>query len=201
MDTVTMVDDLLEDGSVLLIRVIKDGFKVTGACWISTVDDGRWILYISSPKVDEDGPLLSYRKVLQSLRSIGETSITSSNIVLIGNSHPIAMGIRGVKLAPYAVKKVSRVSPPLLGGAIVQDAFIYHPDMFTEPEEVMESEESCPPQGTSSQPVLPATSQELQDDPTQSGALVDDEDEADDEDIVLRNRKKEDDNSPKRDGI
>jgi len=85
----SLVDSLIDDGGKLINRMKKDGIVVTVAAWIKAEESNRWMLYISSPIVDEMGPIASYRLVQDTLRSLGLIEITTTDVVLIGKSHSI----------------------------------------------------------------------------------------------------------------
>ena len=85
----SLVDSLIDDGGKLINRMKKDGIVVIVAAWLKAEESNRWMLYISSPIVDEMGPIASYRSVQNTLRSLGLIEITTTDVVLIGKSHSI----------------------------------------------------------------------------------------------------------------
>jgi hypothetical protein len=126
MDTVTLVESQIDDGEMLLDRLGAEGFVVRAACWVKPVEEDRWSLYIATPAVDERGPLAAYGEVLRVLRSLGKVSLTSSDIKLVGEKHPVAQGLLDI-LRDFSGWTSSRARRPLLGGIPVEDLYVYPP--------------------------------------------------------------------------
>ncbi len=126
MDTVTLVDSQIDDGQVLLDRLGDEGFVVRVACWLKPVDPDRWSLYIASPVVDEKGKFEGYRKVGGVMRSLGEIGITSSDVYLVGEKHPLVRDVLAI-LRRFPDGKPPRSQGFLLGGIPVEDLYVYPP--------------------------------------------------------------------------
>lgn len=94
MDTVTLVENQIEDGQRLLDRLQERGFAVLAACWVKPVEEGRWCFFIASPVRDQKGPLAGYGEILDALRSLGHVWIDSSDITLVGERHPLVRDVR-----------------------------------------------------------------------------------------------------------
>jgi hypothetical protein len=101
MDTVTLVENQIDDGQRLLTRLAEEGVDVRAACWGKPFDKHRWSLYIATPAVDEKGLLRAYGPVLRILRSLGDVSITDSDINLIGAKHPMAEAALAFRRFPH----------------------------------------------------------------------------------------------------
>src|SRR5262245_43079155 len=116
MDTVTLVRSQLDDGQRLLDLLGESGFVVRAACWVKPEDEDRWSLYIATPAVDETGGTLpAYRQILPVLQCVGSDWITSSNIKVVGDKHPIVQDVREVlQRFPHSMPIPS--PRPLLGG-------------------------------------------------------------------------------------
>jgi hypothetical protein len=97
MDTVTLVENQIDDGQRLLDQLVNKGVAVRAACWVKAVDEDRWSLSIITPAIDEKGPAAAYREVLSVLRSLGKVWITTSDITLIGEQHPFARDVLGLQ--------------------------------------------------------------------------------------------------------
>lgn len=117
-----MVGQLIEDGASL-IRGLKDaGARVASACWIRSGEDEKWVLYLSLPMVDRDGPLASYRTVQKILQSTNATKLGVSDVVIVGEDHPIAKSILG--LGPRRIASV-QTKPILIGPVLASGFYIY----------------------------------------------------------------------------
>jgi hypothetical protein len=124
MDTVALVANQIDDGRRLLDRLGEKGFVVRAACWVKPFEKDRWLLYIATPSVDEKGKLEAYRQLTPVLRSLGDDWVTSSDVTLVGEKHP---------LVPYALEILRRFSHktpirsplPLLGGIAAEEVFVY----------------------------------------------------------------------------
>jgi hypothetical protein len=124
MDTDTLVDTLIEDGRRLVSQLIEDGMTVLAACWVKSADEPRWTLYIATPLIDQEGPLAAYREVVRVLRSLGETELSTSDIVLIGEKHPITSDVLSI------LRRHSGINPtwtrrPSLGGFPIEEVYVY----------------------------------------------------------------------------
>ena len=54
MDTTTLVDGLIEDGSRIVEQLPQDGFEVTAAFWLKAAEDEQWYYYIVSPVAESE---------------------------------------------------------------------------------------------------------------------------------------------------
>ena len=124
MDTVTLVENQIDDGQRLVGGLKKEGIVVGAACWVKPVDEDRWSLYIATPIVDEEGPLAAYRKVFRVLRSLGIESITSSDIQLVGAKHPLVLDSLDILRRSPRLKPM-RSPQPLFGGIPVEELLVY----------------------------------------------------------------------------
>lgn len=126
MDTITLVENQIEDGQKLLDRLSESDFSVRAACWVKPIDEDRWSLYIATPVVDEKGAAQAYREVYRVLRSIENVWITDSDIKLIGETHPITNGLLDI-LKRSNGKISTRSRRPLLGEFPIEEAYVYPP--------------------------------------------------------------------------
>jgi hypothetical protein len=127
MDTVTLVENQIEDGQKLLDRLREDGFDFRAACWVKPVEEDRWSLYVATPVVDQVGVLEAYRQVLRAFRSLGEVWISDSDIKLIGEKHPVAQDVFDL-LQRFPGRTPLRIRPALLGGIPFEDeVYLYAP--------------------------------------------------------------------------
>ena len=121
MDTDALVERLIDDGRQLVARLAEDGVRVTAACWVKPGDD-QWSLYISTPLVDESGPLAAYQAIARSLVTLSDSSLSTSDIKLIGDEHPITKDVLGILQRQVGATRPRR---PLLGGTAVDEVYVY----------------------------------------------------------------------------
>jgi hypothetical protein len=126
MDQVSLVDRRIDDGQRLIEQLLRDNFDVTVACWLKMSEEDWWHLYIASKVVDERGPAEAYRALQSSLQQLSGTTISLTDVKLIGASHPIARDVLKIQ------KRYSGGAPIPFGGAqfggiIVEEALIYPP--------------------------------------------------------------------------
>ncbi|MBY0232823.1 MAG: hypothetical protein K2W96_26370 [Gemmataceae bacterium] len=124
MDQDTLVGALVEDGCRLAARLVEEGVDVAAACWVRSAEDHRWTLYISTSLIDKKGPLAAYREVQRVLHSLGETGLSVSDIVLIGERHPITIDVLSILRRTNGLSP-ARSTRPLLGGAPIEEVYVY----------------------------------------------------------------------------
>jgi hypothetical protein len=126
MDTDPLVEEQIEDGRKLVNLLGERDFDVTAACWTKTSEEGIWFLYIASKQVDRAGLREAYGDVFNTLRSISDPYVSSSEISLVGNESSIAKDL--VELARKSTGWVANRSFPLkLGQMSVDAVYIYPP--------------------------------------------------------------------------
>jgi hypothetical protein len=126
MDSDALVEEQIEDGRKLIGLLKLKGIDVTAAAWVKSGERDTWSLYIATEEVDKDGSLAAYHKILGVLRSMPGAYITTSDVSLIGVSHPLATDIRKVLGEPTASLPV-RYRGSFLGGMGVNGVYIYAP--------------------------------------------------------------------------
>jgi hypothetical protein len=124
MDTVVLVENQIEDGLRLLDRLREDGVVVSAACWVKPFEEDHWTLYIATPLVDEKGSLAAYGIVLSFLHSLGDAWITTSDVTLVSEKHPIVHDALDV-LRRYPHRKPIRSPRRMLGGLSVEEVYVY----------------------------------------------------------------------------
>src|SRR5262245_15616266 len=124
MDTVTLVDNRIEEGQRLLDQLEEKGIAVRAACWVKPTDLDRWVLYIATPIWDEKGPLEAYRKLTPVHQSLGNDWLTSSDVTLVGEKHPMVKDAQEIlRRFPHRAPIQSPLS--LLGGIPVEYVYVY----------------------------------------------------------------------------
>src|SRR5438132_4438138 len=93
VDQGTLVEEQIDDGRRFVERFAADGNPVQTAFWAKTAEEGIWFLYVATEIFDRDGPAAAYRAVHASLRKLGKSSVSSSEIKVISPNHPIAKDV------------------------------------------------------------------------------------------------------------
>jgi hypothetical protein len=126
MDTITLVNEQIEEGQMLLDRLSGEAIPVRGACWVKPVEVDRWSLYLTTPLVDEQGATAAYREVYRVLRSLPDARITDSDVTLIGTKHAVAKDLLGV-LRRYSDRLPRLLKEGTFGGMSVEEVYVYPP--------------------------------------------------------------------------
>jgi hypothetical protein len=126
MDTVTLVENEIDEGQRLLGRVDDEKFMVTAAGWAKPVDEDRWTLYIATSVVDTGGIMVAYRQLTDTIRSLDDFEIDSSYIKLIGENHPIARKFEELNRR-LTGKPWIHCGAMVIGNNAFDDAYIYSP--------------------------------------------------------------------------
>jgi hypothetical protein len=124
MDTVTLVENKIDEGQRLLDRLVEKGIVVRAACWLKPVEEDRWSLYIATPSVDEKGSLEAYSQLTPVLRSLGDGWLTSSDITLVGEKDPIVQDALDI-LRRFPHKTPIRSPRSLVGRISVEEVYVY----------------------------------------------------------------------------
>ncbi len=124
MDTDALVENQIDSGQALLTQLAEVGIDVSAACWVRPAEDDRWTLYLSTPLVDQKGPIAAYSEVLRVLRSLEGATLTASDISLVGENHPITGDVLSI-LRRHSGLVASRAKRSLLGGAPVEEVYVY----------------------------------------------------------------------------
>ena len=134
MDQDTMVSVNLAGGWQLIGALEERGFAVDAGFWAKLSDDGRWILYLASPYVDQNGLGESYRLIHAILRDAPEWGIDAFSVTVLGSGNSMTeaaanlvqrKGTNGVN--PKSYRGIWRFSGGFLGKFHVDAAFIYPP--------------------------------------------------------------------------
>ena len=96
MDTIALVGNQIDEGGRLIEALTRGGLSVNAAVWVRPAEDDRWALYLVSDEVDTKGPLVAYRAAAEALREIPGTSLTMSEIKLVGTEDAQARSLLDV---------------------------------------------------------------------------------------------------------
>jgi hypothetical protein len=133
-----MVSVNLAGGGRLIDALEGRGFKIDAAFWAKLSDEGKWVLYLSSPEVDKRGLGECYRLIHAVLRDASEWGIDPFSVTVFSEGNPMAKAaaelVKPKVPAGTATGQSRRPSPRIirlggrsLGGIPVDAAFIYPP--------------------------------------------------------------------------
>ena len=126
MDTNGLVTRRVEDGQKYINSLSLKGFDVTAACWVRTSDEDVWLLYVASPRVDNRKLADAYSEAYAVLQTMEGTTISASEVKLVGENNPIATEILDVRRR-YADTFVDSSILRQLGSVMIEEAYVYGP--------------------------------------------------------------------------
>jgi hypothetical protein len=129
MDQSSLVEQIV-DGRNIVSRFAADGNPVQAAFWLKTAEEGIWFLYIVSDLVNGNGPLAAYNALYTSTHSLGNLSISISDIKFIGNNNPITHDVLKLQ-KPYPVHLTSQAGGTYVGSVAAQEIYVYPQNLFT----------------------------------------------------------------------
>ncbi len=123
-----MVEIPIDDGRRLVERFAADGNQVLAAFWAKSAEEEHWFLYVVAEIYAREGPAVAYRAVEESLRKLGTTAVSGSEIKLIGPNNPIAKDVLAIM-----ARRPGRLATgsTTLGSLDVEQAIIYPSRTFT----------------------------------------------------------------------
>ncbi len=124
MDTELLVEDQIDAGRKFIQRLVRSDIDVIVACWLKTSEEGRWFLYIASGTVDEKGLAATYRDVYGVLGNLLDTSISMSEIKLIGRENSITKDLLAIQRG-FAAKLPTRSWRQQIGSIAIEELYIY----------------------------------------------------------------------------
>jgi hypothetical protein len=124
VDTVTLVENQIDDGERLVEQFVADGGSVTAAFWVKTAEEGQWFLYIATDAVDRDGPAAAYRAVYASLQKLPDLWVGMSEITLVGRDNPITKSVLTL-LTRHPSRLPARFGRETLGNVSAEEVYIY----------------------------------------------------------------------------
>jgi hypothetical protein len=124
VDSVTLVEDQIDTGLILLGHLADEGFDVQAACWIKPVDADHWTLYIATSLVGANGSAEAYRRLIPLLQKFGGGLLTSSDVTLIGTNDPIAQdALDTLKRFPH--RRPIPSPRPWIGRIAAAEVYVY----------------------------------------------------------------------------
>lgn len=130
MDQSTLVSDQVYDSRRFVEKFVADGNPVQAAFWAKQDDEESSYLYVVAELYDREGPLAAARAVQESLRKLGDSSVSSSKIKILGPTNPIAKDLL-VILARHTGRRAIRFDDKRLGSMRFEQVYIYPSHVFT----------------------------------------------------------------------
>jgi len=124
VDTITLVDELIDDGRKLIDRLIEENIPVIMTCSVKPVENDRWSLCTATPLLDEKGAARAYREVYRVLGSLGNLWVTDSDVKLVGRDDPITRDVLDIKRR-FSVNLPTRSRRSQLGNLAVEETYVY----------------------------------------------------------------------------
>ena len=134
MDRATLVDYRIEDGKILLNRLIDDGLRVLVAFWQYSNDDERWGLYVVTDSMITNGIKKSYMLVVLALKGLPGLRIDLAEVTLLEPERPLAAAmIDFINLFPIGYD--AWFEKMTMNGVYVELAYVYPVPTTTRPGE------------------------------------------------------------------
>ena len=124
MDTVTLVDNQIDDGQRLLDALGEARFPLAAACWAKPADHDWWTFYLVSPTVDEQGLKAAYQQVFNVTDSMENSWIASTDIQLVGLDHRVAAEAAAFQRR-FPGSSPSRWTRPFLNSGHFEEMYFY----------------------------------------------------------------------------
>jgi len=127
MDKTTLVDEKIEDGKLLLDRLVEAGVVVTAACWTLESNKGRWYLYIATPVVEEQGIRTASDRIFAAVKHMPHPFEGGPfQIKAIGPHEPVAKAILDLPRR-HPSRSPFRPDASKLGELSIEGAYLYPP--------------------------------------------------------------------------
>jgi hypothetical protein len=137
MATDTLVDNQIDAGRELLLRLARSNFDVTAAYWVKIGDEGRWLLYVVSKAVEEKGLAAAYRDAYGELQAINNPWVSLSDLKLLHPHDPIARDFAAL-FGQRPGRVPARAYRMLLGNEAIEEAYVYPPLPFPKQSPMVE---------------------------------------------------------------
>jgi hypothetical protein len=95
----TLVEELIEEGNVLLQALKRNRFPITAAAWYD-FPESEWRLVIVTTSVDQQGPMAAYGRVQRALQTFQPSRLTLSVVTLISPLSREFPNLRALVSAP-----------------------------------------------------------------------------------------------------
>jgi hypothetical protein len=128
MVSITLNDNLIKDGELVIKQLDESGICVDAALWLYSSDFGDYRLLLFLPKVINRGPLAAYKKVQAAISNLSkkgvQLSLSLDQIQVVEPNFPALKvlhtalktgpGIRGIRFTNNVINR-----------QVIEDAYIY----------------------------------------------------------------------------
>ncbi len=114
----------VDGGQRLIKKLVRQDFPVLAAFWILVPEAEDWRLVISSPVVDEQGPLAAYKRIQRVLQELPDVRLRIYDIAAVGRRDQRVARLRSV-LKQSLDSDITRFTNNVIDGSLVEDAYIY----------------------------------------------------------------------------
>ena len=99
-------------------------FRVRAAFWLYLPESHEWRLIVATPRVDEKGPLETYREIRAVLAANLDLNLSLQNISVVSPKDPLVKAFQdALKLAPDP--EGVRFTRNTMDGKYVEDSYVY----------------------------------------------------------------------------
>lgn len=126
MDRTTLVSEQRADAQRLIEKLVDVGFDLRAVAWIKTSGAGKWVLYIASQVVDDQGYFAAYLAVQTTIRNMSDLAVGPFDVQLVSASHPLVTDVQKL-YQRFPELRQMEFSGPELGKMSIEDAYIYPP--------------------------------------------------------------------------
>jgi hypothetical protein len=124
MVTAALVDNLIEDGKLLVQALDETGIDVQAALWFYDSDSEDWRLLIASHTLQAQGPLGAYATIQTALDAIPHQSLALSGVRVISPDDPLIKALRMAIRTGPGIAGI-RFSRNVIDHVFIEDAYIY----------------------------------------------------------------------------
>ena|SRR2546422_937012 len=121
----TLVEQDITDGERVVKALDKSGLQVQSAFWYYYPETDKWLLFIATPTVDEEGPTGTYSRVQRTLAKISpEPALSLKDISVVSPNHELVQLLRTAIRTGPGTSHV-RFSRNTINGVFIADALLY----------------------------------------------------------------------------
>lgn len=119
-----LTEEMKRAGAELTRKLDEANWPVVASFWYFVPGENQWKLMLASPKVETDGPKLSYEAISKALSTLGEYFGGFGQISVVAPKHDVVQTLASAIDTGSAIKGI-RVSQQMVKGHFVADAYVY----------------------------------------------------------------------------
>ncbi|HRE39973.1 MAG TPA: hypothetical protein PLG90_01475 [Ignavibacteria bacterium] len=96
MDKTILVNNIINEGKTLLEKLKKDNIKVHDALWVLDEESNKWRLILSSPFVNEKGPLAFQKLLNKYIYEDNTKNLIYNNISVYPTNNDLIKSLRSI---------------------------------------------------------------------------------------------------------